>query len=144
VNKNRFYLVIPLVLAACSGSSAPVDLAHQAAAPSVNWAGAGSVTVHMSDFTFAPSHLALRAGTPSRLLLVNDSGSEHRFAASALFAVSTFGPGSAPATGDGVTVPAHGSAEVQIVPAKPGSYPFECSEPLHSIMGMSGSIDVAG
>jgi uncharacterized cupredoxin-like copper-binding protein len=131
-----------LMLAACGSAPPEADMARQAAAPSLEWNSAPAITVRMSDFAFEPEHLSLRAGMPVRLVLVNDSGSEHNFSAPALFANSAFGPGSAPLADGAVTVAAKHTVELQLVPVKPGDYPLDCTEMLHSMFGMSGSIEV--
>ncbi len=132
-----------LSLAACSSSAPPVtDPARQAAAPTVDWQMAHAMTVKMTDFAFEPEHLTLRAGMPVRLVLVNDSGSEHNFSAPEFFASAAFGQITATVSQGEVMVPAHKTAELELVPSKPGQYPLECTELMHSIFGMSGSIEV--
>ncbi|HVJ55506.1 MAG TPA: cupredoxin domain-containing protein [Aliidongia sp.] len=138
----RVGLVALLMLAGCGGEPSSLDQGRQSAAPTIDWKAAEAITVRMSDFAFEPENLSLRAGRSVRLLLVNESGSEHNFSAPELFAGSSFGPASAAIDDGGVTVAAHQTAEVDLVPAKPGDYPLECTELLHSMFGMTGSIEV--
>jgi uncharacterized cupredoxin-like copper-binding protein len=143
VIRSRTSLVLPLLLAACHGAPPPRDVAQIAAPSSVDWGTAAAVTVRMSDFAFAPSRLALRAEMPARLMLVNDSGNEHIFSAPGFFSGSAFGPGSPALEAGAVTIPAHGTVELKLVPGQAGNFPFECTEPLHAMFGMTGAVEVA-
>jgi plastocyanin len=131
-----------LPLAACHNAPPATDMARQAAASSVDWNAAPAVIVRITDFAFDPKSLSLRAGAPVRIMLVNDSASEHVFSAPAFLAASSFGPQSTPVADGGVSITAHQTREVDLVPAKPGSYPLECTELLHAMLGMTGSIEV--
>ena len=69
-----------------------------ALAPGLGWAqgrelsvGPRTITIRLSNFSFEPDHLRLRAGVPIRLRLVNESGGGHDFSAP--------GNGSAASTG---------------------------------------------
>ncbi len=127
-----------------------------ALAPGAGWAQGGAaptrglsvgpqtITVRLSSFAFEPEHLRLRAGVPVRLRLVNGSGSSHDFSAPALFAASAYFAGSAPPPEGRVDVPGKASAEISIVPERPGTYRVECTHFLHSLFGMTATIDVVG
>jgi len=101
-----------------------------------------AITVRLSDFAFDPEHLRLKAGVPVRLRLVNDSGGGHDFSAPAFFAASSSLPGSLPPTDGGIEVGSHQTVEIALVPRMAGTYPLECSHFLHSLFGMSGTIEV--
>ncbi len=101
-----------------------------------------TITVHLSNFAFAPEHLHLRAGVPVRLHIVNDSSHGHNFSAPALFLLgSTFPDGPPPASGK-VEVGPNGSENILLVPHAPGTYKLECTHFLHSLFSMTGSIVV--
>jgi plastocyanin len=101
-----------------------------------------TITVHLSNFAFAPDRLRLRAGVPIRLHIVNDSSGSHNFSAPALFLLgSSFPDGTRPASGK-VEVGPNGSEDILLVPRALGSYKFECTHFLHSLFNMAGSIVV--
>jgi len=113
--------------------------AQQTTAPAGN---SETITVRLSNFSFAPEHLRLKAGVPVRLRLVNESTGGHDFSAPAFFAASSFPPGF-PAPPDGaVAVGSHQTIEITVAPRLPGAYRLECTHFLHGIFGMHGTIEV--
>jgi plastocyanin len=99
-----------------------------------------TITIRLSSFKYKPDHLQLRAGVPVRLRFVNDSDGGHDFSAPDLFSTSAYGPGSSPPERGRVDVPGHGTAEISIVPRRPGTYDFHCTHFLHSLFGMTGTV----
>lgn len=106
--------------------------------------GPRTVTVQLSSFAFEPEHLRLRAGVPVRLRLVNVSGGNHDFTAPRFFAASAYFAGSTPPPEGTVNVAAKSAAEISIVPQRPGTYRVECTHFLHSLFGMTATIEVVG
>ena len=102
---------------------------------------AATITVRLSNFSFDPAQIRLRAGVAVRLQLVNESGGGHNFSAPGFFAASKFPAAHAP-PGGVVEVPARGSAEITVIPAVPGTYRVECTHFLHALFGMTGRIVV--
>ena len=101
-----------------------------------------TITVHLSNFAFAPDRLRLRAGVPVRLHIVNDSSHGHNFSAPALFLLgSSFPDGPPPASGK-VEVGPNGSENILLVPRAAGTYKLECTHFMHSLFSMRGSIVV--
>lgn len=100
------------------------------------------LTVRMSDFAFAPDNLRLRAGSPVRLRLVNESSGGHDFPAPGFFAASTYPAGSAAPTNGSVEVGGRQTVELTVIYHTPGTYPVECTHLLPSFFGMTASIDV--
>ncbi len=100
------------------------------------------VTVHLSNFAFDPSLIRLRSGVPVRLRLVNDSNEGHSFSAPGFFTASLFPPGAAAPLGGTIEVRAHQTVELTVVPRLPGTYDLECTHFLHSLFGMTGSIEI--
>ncbi len=96
----------------------------------------------MSDFAFDPARLVLKANQPVRLRLVNDSDGGHDFSAPALFATSSFPAGASMPPGGSVDVGARQTAELAFVPHAAGKYPLECTHFLHSLFGMTGTVEV--
>jgi plastocyanin len=108
---------------------------------SIGSSGIATITIRLSNFSFAPDQIRLRAGTPVRLQLVNESSGGHSFSSPGFFAASKFPTGNAPPAGV-VEVPARGSSELTVVPMTPGTYRVECTHFLHALFGMTGGIVV--
>jgi plastocyanin len=100
-----------------------------------------TITVHLSSFAFTPDRLLLRAGTPVRLHLVNDSSHGHDFSAPALFAASTFLGRTLPDRGT-IELDGDTSADIVFVPRLPGTYKVRCTHFLHSLFGMTAIVVV--
>jgi plastocyanin len=117
-----------------------------ALSPGAGWAqdGAQTVTIRLSNFSFQPDHLRLRAGVPVHLRLVNASGGGHDFSAPAFFAASSYFAGSAAPPEGTIDVAGKTTAEISLVPRRPGTYQVECTHFLHSLFGMTATIDVVG
>ncbi len=138
---RRLAVLIPLALAACASHPSMPD--RLAAAPaSIDWSMAETVTVKLTDFDYTPSALTFAAGKPVRLVLVNSGSDVHDFSAPAFFAGSALKPGSTGPAGGTVAVKKGQTAEIDLVPGQPGKYPLECTELLHAMLGMTGTITV--
>ena len=134
-------VLIPLVFAACATHpSAPDKLAATPA--SIDWSSAPTVTVKLTDFDYTPSALSFAAGKPVKLVLINSGSDLHDFSAPAFFAGSALKPGSTGPAGGKVAVEKGQTAEIDLVPGTPGKYPLECTELLHAMLGMTGTITV--
>jgi uncharacterized cupredoxin-like copper-binding protein len=131
--------VVPLVvaLAGCGPRAVPIV---PSAVPASD--AAQTVTIALTNFAFTPDHITLRAGVPVRLRLVNQSDGAHDFSAPALFAASNFVPGSTAPAGGSIEVGSHQTVDVALTPRVPGSYPVECTHFLHSMFGMTATIQV--
>jgi uncharacterized cupredoxin-like copper-binding protein len=130
-----------LALSACAAHQAPPDSLPPAAA-SIDWNAAATVTVKMTDFDFTPSAVSFESARPVKLMLVNDGTDRHDFSAPAFFAASALRQGSTGPAGGKVSLAKGQSAEIDLVPGAPGSYPLTCTEFLHEMFGMTGSITV--
>ena len=127
----------------------PFPVATALAATLVATPGAGQspppeqVTIELSSFRFTPATPVFRQGQPYRLHLVNASSGGHDFSAKAFFAASRIDPADKGKIADG-TVSLHGgqSADITLVPERPGTYPLRCTHFMHSAFGMRGSITV--
>lgn len=101
------------------------------------------ITVALSSYAFTPSTIALRAGVPVRLHLVNSSGKSHSFAAREFFAAATLVPDDAAKLHDGeIELDGGQSMDVRLTPARAGTYPLKCTHFMHSGLGMTGTITV--
>jgi len=129
----RLVPLIGLVLAA------PFQLAS--ARPAIDWSQAQSVSVEMIDDKFVPDKLSFRHDTPYRLHLENHGTEQHEFTTPAFFAEATVrDPRVLANGGQDVVVQPGGSADVFLVPRKPGSYRLICAD--HDWAGMVGEITV--
>ena len=130
-------VLLVVVVAGCGPRAEPVA---QPAVPASD--AAQTITIVLTDFAFTPDHVTLQAGVPVRLRLVNQSDGGHDFSAPAFFAASSFPAGSMAPAGGKIEVGAHQTAEVALTPNVPGNYPVECTHFLHSLFGMTATIQV--
>jgi uncharacterized cupredoxin-like copper-binding protein len=142
----RLLLPILLLVSGCAGQREPLT---PPAGPSpdlagVDWSRAERVDVTLADFSFTPDHLQFDRGRPYVLHLENRGSGGHNFDAPAFFrAVALRGEGSSAeilASGGKVELAGGKAVDVYLVPQLAGTYPLECSHPLHSIFGMTGEI----
>jgi plastocyanin len=99
-----------------------------------------TVTVQLSNFSFSPSSVQLRAGAPTTLHLQNIGHGGHNFSAPEFFARARIDPSSARLVRNGtVEVPGNSVIDIKLVPAA-GSYKLRCTHTLHSAFGMKGAI----
>ncbi|GIL40876.1 plastocyanin/azurin family copper-binding protein [Roseiterribacter gracilis] len=130
-----------LAVTGCA-SNIPANMAGPAAIGAVDWAKATTVEVHLGDFHFHPETLRFNAGAPVALVLINTGGTEHKFVAPRFFAEAVIKPGQARPGVDGITLKAGERTRIDLAPTRPDTYGLECTEMLHSMLGMSGSIVV--
>jgi uncharacterized cupredoxin-like copper-binding protein len=98
-----------------------------------------TVEVRLSSFDFTPSTIALTAGRPVILHLVNSAGGGHNFSAPQFFAASTGVSG--PVRDGVVEVAGHQSVDIRLTPSR-GSYRLRCTHTMHTAFGMTGTITV--
>lgn len=143
------------VLAACGAGTELVrgpppgyvdDVAARVSA--VDWQRARAVTVRLDEFSFQPDRLGFDRDTPYRLSLENVGKRPHSFTSAGFFkaiaARRVTTPQSVvetPALVD-LEVPAGETYVVEFVPVKAGSYELTCEEPLHTLFGMTGRLDI--
>lgn len=111
---------------------APLPAFAQDAAPQ-------TVEVRLSNFSFSPRAIALTAGRPVILHLVNDGGGGHNFSAPQFFAASIGVSG--PVVEGVVDVPGHHTVDIRLTPSR-GTYRLRCTHTMHSTLGMNGTITV--
>ena len=98
-----------------------------------------TVEVRLSSFAFEPRTIALPAGRPVILRLVNEGGGGHNFSAPQFFAAATGVSG--PVVEGEVEVPGHRSVDIRLTPAR-GTYRLRCTHTMHTAFGMRGTISV--
>ena len=114
-------------------------------ASEVDWTHAQHYDVILSEFHFAPSRIVLQHGEPYVLRLENRGRFRHTFTAPEFFRAVAFGPGAANEAEQAAgifSVAAGEVEEIEFVPLQAGTYPLECTKPLHGLFGMTGDIVV--
>ncbi|HEX5417818.1 MAG TPA: cupredoxin domain-containing protein [Chloroflexota bacterium] len=127
-----FLLPLLVALAACAGPTTGANATDAATPVAMAADGTQEVTIQAIDaMRFTPGTIVVRAGHPVRLTLKNDGSMVHDFTLT-----------------DGVTQPVKlvaqpgESASATFTIEHPGTYTFSCSQPLHQIRGMQGTITV--
>ena len=100
---------------------------------------ARNVEVRLSNFSFTPNTIRLRAGEPVVLHLVNVAHGGHDFAAPEFFAAASGVSG--PVARGRVELHGNQSVDVRVTPAR-GHYHLRCTHTMHTAFGMHGEIDV--
>jgi len=100
---------------------------------------ARNVEVRLSNFSFTPNTIRLRAGEPVVLHLVNVAHGGHDFAAPEFFAAASGVSG--PVARGRVELHGNQSVDVHVTPAR-GHYHLRCTHTMHTAFGMHGEIDV--
>ncbi len=113
---------------------------------SAEWSRAETLTVVLSGYAFSPGTLTFRAGTPYRLRIENGGDSTHFFVSDGFF--KAIAPGrlitrsgeTAQPNLKSIALPPGEAKDLEFVPARTGAYGLECTAPLHSVLGMHGTI----
>ena len=127
-----------LMLGACASEK----VVRSPAPPDTDWSQARTLTVKMTDFEFSPSHISLPVRVPIRLTLVNEGTDDHDFSAPTFFSAVMYRPGSVVSDKGNIELAQGQRIEVDILPVAVGTYKLDCTEFLHSMLGMTGKIEV--
>lgn len=98
-----------------------------------------TVTITLGSHFYNPNPIHLAGGVPVRLIFSNRSGKTHDFKAPAFFANARMLSGAAP--GGEVELGKGRGTVIDLIPAR-GTYKVHCSQPFHSMLGMTGRIIV--
>ncbi|HEY3849026.1 MAG TPA: cupredoxin domain-containing protein [Acetobacteraceae bacterium] len=134
---------LPVYVLLCAGllCVAAFLCAATAAPPPVDWSKAQTMRVEMVDNRFVPDHLTFRHGVTYRLHLVNHGKDLHEFTAPEFFAEAMVrDPEKLANGGKDVVVQPDETADIDLVPQRPGQYDLRCAD--HDWDGMVGSIEV--
>jgi uncharacterized cupredoxin-like copper-binding protein len=144
-----------LVLAGCAGEDRLDRLqpgGFLAEAPQMvaaaDWSAPDTVSMTLSDYAFTPNHITVHRNRPTRLVLRNVADGDHTFVSDGFFKTIAVKQVSGPAglaAGpwvEKVVVPAGQTKELWFIPATYGSWGFQCSQPGHAMLGMTGVVDV--
>lgn len=99
-----------------------------------------TVTITLASHYFQPNPIHLAGGVPFRLIFTNRSGKTHNFKAPAFFRSARILRGAAP-RGEVELRRGRGTV-IMLIPAR-GRYKVHCSQPFHSMLGMTGRIIVS-
>lgn len=153
----RLLLALPLLaaLAACAGSDTvsnrlPPGFVADAAeiVAAADWSAPDEVTVTIRGHAFSPAEWVFHRDRPTRLILVNATEYDHGVKARQFFAdiaVESVRGDGIRLTGpwiESLVVEAGKTKELWFVPARFGSYAWECSAVGHPTLGERGVIDV--
>jgi uncharacterized cupredoxin-like copper-binding protein len=110
----------------------------------VDWNRATTIDVALSEYNFLPESLHFQQGQPYHLHFTNQGAEVHDFASKPFFQAIAV----AKLVDSQRTIPLPHlisigvepgkSKDLYFVPVRPGSYRFECNEPLHATFGMTG------
>jgi plastocyanin len=101
------------------------------------------IAISLTDYVFTPNTLSLIGGVSYRLAFTNNETKDHNFSAPGFFAASKIATGDQAKIRDGsIEVGSGQTVEINVTPARIGSYAFMCSHFMHSMMGMHGTITV--
>jgi uncharacterized cupredoxin-like copper-binding protein len=107
-----------------------------------DWRPAREYEVLLSSFDIQPQSIALKAGEPVRLRLINNSSISHSFSAKEFFSSGEVRPRDKKLISGGkIDVAPGNTREVLIVP-KAGRYSARCANLFHRVLGMSARIVV--
>jgi uncharacterized cupredoxin-like copper-binding protein len=98
-----------------------------------------TVNITLASHYYQPNPIYLAGGVPVRLIFQNRSGKTHDFKAHEFFARARFISGSAP-SGEVDLEKGRGTV-IELIPAR-GRYKVHCSQPFHTMLGMTGRIIV--
>jgi uncharacterized cupredoxin-like copper-binding protein len=145
MRKSLAFIVVA-ILAGCTARPGPVSQPSTSLQPqSVDWNASKAVEVDLSEYKIEPATLDFEAMHPYRITFRNLGKSAHNFTSTGFFSAVLLrpdAPGTAPAVKGQIELAPGASSVVELVPIKPGRYPFACTHPLHEIFGMSGEAEI--
>ncbi|TFI56487.1 hypothetical protein E2493_20000 [Sphingomonas parva] len=120
----------------------PMALALAAPAAAQDWRMAPEYDVLLSTWNIAPEEIRLKAGTPVRLRIVNNSNRGLSFSAESFFKDAQLRRRDGDLVKGGtIDVPALSTRTVVLVP-KAGTYKVRGGNFVHRLLGMNGKIIV--
>ena len=99
-----------------------------------------TVNITLGSHFYQPNPIYLAGGVPTRIIFQNRSGKTHDFKAPQFFRSSRILAGYAP--GGVVTLQKGRGTVIDIIPAR-GRYRVHCTQPFHTMLGMTGQIIVS-
>ena len=99
-----------------------------------------TVTITLASHYYQPNPIYLAGGVPVRIIFQNRSGKTHDFKAPDFFSRARILSGRVP--GGEVELQKGRGTVIMLVPAR-GTYKVHCSQPFHTMLGMTGRIIVS-
>lgn len=128
---------------ATDGAGYVADAAQRVA--NVDWSKAETVDIALSEYDFTPAALSFHQDHPYRLHLANKGGDVHDFASKPFFQaiaaakLVTSGATTEMPRLESIGLKAGEAKDLYFVAVTPGTYSFDCREPLHAMFGMTGT-----
>lgn len=129
----------PLRLA-CVAAVAGATLALPASVAAQRRPAMPTVNITLASHYYHPNPIYLAGGVPVRLIFTNRSGKTHDFKAPAFFRSARILRGSA--AGGEIELRKGRGTVVILTPAR-GTYKVHCTQPFHTMLGMTGRIVVS-
>jgi uncharacterized cupredoxin-like copper-binding protein len=121
--------------AALAGATLALSASQSAAQPAMP-----TVNITLGSHYYQPNPIYLAGGVPVRLIFTNASGKSHDFKSPAFFRSARILRGSVP---DGeIDLQKGRGAVIVLIPAR-GRYKVHCTQPFHTMLGMTGRIIVS-
>ena len=99
-----------------------------------------TVNITLGSHYYQPNPIYLAGGVPVRLIFTNRSGKSHDFKAPAFFRSARMLRGNA--IGGEVALKRGRGTVIVLIPAR-GTYKVHCTQPFHTMLGMTGRIVVS-
>jgi len=101
------------------------------------------INISLTNYAFTPSTINLKAGTTYRMHFSNDGSKGHNFNAPEFFAGSQVARTDESKIDEGsVELDSGQAADITVTPSRAGTYSFDCTHFMHSMLGMHGKIIV--
>lgn len=97
------------------------------------------VMIVLGSHYFQPNPIYLAGGVPVHLIIENRAGKTHDFSAPEFFGAARIIAGTAP--NGKITLQKGRGTTIDLVPRR-GTYKLHCSQPFHTMLGMTGRIIV--
>ena len=121
--------------AALTAAILVLPASHTAAQPAMP-----TVNITLGSHYYQPNPIYLPGGVPVRLIFNNRSGKTHDFKAPAFFRSARILRGSVP--GGEIELQRGRGAVIILIPTR-GRYKVHCTQPFHTMLGMTGRIIVS-
>jgi plastocyanin len=101
------------------------------------------INISLTNYAFTPSALNFKVGTAYRLHFANNGSKGHNFDAPEFFAASQIEQADRGKIEDGsIELDSGQSIDITVIPGRAGTFAFDCSHFMHSMLGMHGKISV--
>ena len=144
--RKLILIILPFVLITAGLVKADYIKDASEIVKSADWSKMETVTVKLAEYTFTPSTLIFKTGTPYKLQIKNDGKQKHYFVSEGFFKAiasrkvqSSDGEIKAPYFNAIEVFPGR-SIDLYFIPVKGGDYSLICTIKGHPDLGMVGNI----